>query len=227
MLVLGHVALDGHTALRGAQAVGLPPQGCLQKVLPYGRSVHEQPAHVPCGAVRLREIAFSVGHEGSGINRIAQFLLGESLACNVDGLKPVELFFVVARADVDEQLVVENLVLLRRRQVVEILEFVGKVAVHILTDRNGALLSVHHFVGHLAVVVARGPVHHVQRKPAPDGGDDGVALFLVVDKFALIGWANVESSAKSPYASFLVVLIARSQLTNRDFSQFYLHFICV
>ena len=88
-----------------------------------------------------------------GIHRISQFLLGEFLSRDVDGLEPLQLFTIGAAADVDLQLVIEDLFLLVLLKVVEIAEVEGEVAVDELADADGALLPVDDFEVRLIVAI--------------------------------------------------------------------------
>ena len=130
------------------------------------------------------------------IYRIAQFLVGESLASNVDGLEPVKFLAGLASAEVHHQFVAEYPLLNVRLQIAEVhLLCVDGHAVdarHILADADGALLSVHHLVGAVGV---GGPVHHIQWKTLQHSVDNGLPLFVLVDEFPLVGRTYVQFAA--------------------------------
>ncbi|WKZ81367.1 MAG: hypothetical protein QY327_05565 [Fimbriimonadaceae bacterium] len=102
------------------------------------------------GAAGLAEPALGIGEPGAGVDRVAQFLVGQLLARDVDDLEPVELFLVRALADVDLELVVKDLLLPDGGEVAEevgrLVDLDSEVAHDVLAEANRALLPVHEFV---------------------------------------------------------------------------------
>lgn len=64
------------------------------------------------GAVVFTEIALGITHPRARIHGVAQLLLGEFLASDVDGLEPLEFLTVGAATDIHLQGIVEDLFLL-------------------------------------------------------------------------------------------------------------------
>ena len=64
----------------------------------------------------LAEIPLCIRHPGAGVYYIPKLLVRELHTCDVDRSEPVELLLVVARANVDHELVIEDLLLLRCSQ---------------------------------------------------------------------------------------------------------------
>ena len=106
---------------------------------------------------------FGIAHERPGKDGIIDFLVVQRLASNVDGLKPLQLLRCRTLAHIDGQGIVENPSLYILRLIEEILELIRELASHILTDRERALLSVHHLVRTFGIVRAFHPVHAAQR----------------------------------------------------------------
>ena len=100
---------------------GNPADGCFQIILPDGRTADETAAHLVSHASTFTEVAFGIAHPRSGKDGIAQLLLGELCAGNVDGLKPIELLAGGAGAEIHHQWIVQEIGLLFRLQVVEII----------------------------------------------------------------------------------------------------------
>lgn len=197
VLMIGHV--NFYVSIRD------PGDGRLQIVLSDGGARQIVGRNLGGYAAGLTEVALGVAHPGSCIDGVAQFLFRQLLAGDVDGLEPLELLAVAAATDIDVEFVVQNLLLLVRLQVVEIAEQVSKVAIHILADADGALLPVDDLVG---AVVAHGPVHHVERKSLCECVNDGIALFVLIYKLALIGWTYVQFAPEGAYAVLGIVLVA-------------------
>ena len=215
MLVIAHIHIN--------VIVGNPADGRFQITLTihFARDIFA--CQAVCRAVVLAEIAFGVAHPRTRIHRVAQFLFGEFLSRDVDGLEPFQLLAVGAATDVDLQLVIEDLLLFVGLEVMEIAEHEGEVAVDILANADGALLAVDDFVG---AIFAHGPIHHIEREALRERVDDGIALFFLVDEFTLERRAHIEFAAVGAYAVFVVVLIAVGQLADGDFVEFYVHCFC-
>ena len=87
------------------------------------------------------------------------------LTCDIDNPEPVQLLTVRPVADIDEQGIVQNLVLLVFRQIIEILVINGERTVNILTQGDSALLSVKHLIAVSAVILLNlAPVDNIQRQ---------------------------------------------------------------
>ena len=95
-----------------------------------------------------------------------------------------------------------------------------KIAIDILANADCPLLSVQQLK---AAVIALDPIHHVQRKLLCDGSDYLVALFVLIDKFALKRGANIKLPTVTDYAIFRAVHIAVYHFAHGDFVQFNLH----
>ena len=150
------------------------------------------------------------------IDGVAHFLRGEFLARDVDPLKPLDLLLVIAAAEIDRQLVVEELLLTRILRPVEPTEvplLVGEVVVEILADGNRALLPVHDLV---PAVVAHDPVHRVQRKAVHDRINDKQPVLLVVNELALIGRTDVQLAVVAVNALVALVAVTRDQVAHLD-----------
>ena len=98
----------------------------------------------------------------------------------------------VPGAEIDHQLVIENLLLLVVLEIVKSQPVDGKIAVDVLADGERALLPVDDFV---IAVLAHRPIHHVQRKVLPDAVDHRISLLVFVDELPLIRRTNVELAA--------------------------------
>ena len=96
----------------------------------------------------------------------------------------------------------------------DLAEVEGEVAVDVLADADGALLSVDDLEG---VVVAHGPIHHIEREALCERVDDGIALFFLVDELALVRRAHVEAAAIGTHAVLVVVHVAFGQLADGVF----------
>ena len=153
-------------------------------------------------------------------DRIAQLLLRQLLARNVDRLKPLELLAVRADASVDGQLVVEDLVLLIVLEVVEVAAADREVAVDVLADRDRPLLTVDQFE---CTVVTDSPVHDVERESFAHGVDHGIPLAVLVDELALVSRTDVEKATESDDTLLSVVLVTGCQLADGDVGEFDLH----
>ena len=99
-------------------------------------------------------------------------------------------------------------------EVVEITEVEGEVAVDILADADGTLLSIDDFEG---AVFTHGPIHHIERKAVGKCVDDRIAFFLAVDEFSLVRWAHIEFATIGAHAVFVLVFVARRQFADGDF----------
>ena len=198
--------------------VGHPLQGAAQQVLAYGDSGHEVFAQAVGGAGGLGKVAFRVGDEGPGVDRVADFLLVEGLSRYVDGAEPLQLFGGLAAADVDGEGVAEDALLHVGGLVEEVLEFVGELPGHVLADGERALLPVHHFVGAFSIVAAAHPVHHAHRVAVQHGADDGLLLPFVVNELALVGRADVQFSAVAAHALLFAVGIAVEDFADGHFA---------
>ena len=86
---------------------------------------------------------------------------GEFFAGDVDGFKPIELFFVIAAAHIHHQFIVEYLLFFRLREIVEVLEVVSKYTRYILAERYRALLAIHDLIGNIGICISTSPIHHV------------------------------------------------------------------
>ncbi len=92
----------------------------------------------------LLKYALRRGDERPVVNGVAQFLCREFLARDVDRAEPFELLAVGAAAHVDHEFVVEDRILLIALEIVEVATVEGEVPVDVLTERDGALLTVDH-----------------------------------------------------------------------------------
>ena len=222
VLVVRHVYLD--------VAVRNPRDGGFEIILADSGAIEVVAANLRGRCAVFAEIAFGIAHPRAGIHRVAQLLFGECLTRNIDGAEPLELLAVGAATDVDLQRVVEDLLLLVGLQVVEIAEVEGEVTVDVLADADGALLPVNDFETGFATIpvatcgrdvrepsVAHGPIHHVEREALRERVDDGIALFVLVDELALIGWAHVKAATICAHSVFVVVHVSLRELADGDF----------
>ena len=176
-------------------------------------------------APRLREVPLRVRDPRSRIDGVPHLLCGQLQTRDVDDLEPVDLLGRLPLAEVDHQLVVEELSLDVLGLAVEVLRRKvelppREVAVEVLAERERPLLPVHHL--ERAVWVLR-PVHDVEREPLHHRRDDGVALLLAVYELALVCGADVEPSAEPPYSGLRVVDVSFDELAHRYLVQFDLH----
>ena len=139
VLMVRHIDLD--------IAVRNPRDGRFEIVLTDGRTREVVAPDFGRRRTVLAEITFGIAHPRAGIHGVAQLLLGEFLSRYIDGFEPLEFLAVGAAANIDLQLVVEDLLLLVGLEVVEIAEVEGEVAVDVLADADGALLAVDDFEG--------------------------------------------------------------------------------
>ena len=153
---IGFVLVYGHVLLN--VVVAKPAYGCFEIILPEGGTRQVIAAHIVGGTVGFAEMFFGIGEPGAGVYGVAQLLVVEFFAGYVDGFKPVELFLVVALAEVNHKFIIEYLVLFHIGKVMDIEGVERKTACHILANAYGALLSVQHFVG---IVGIFNPVHYV------------------------------------------------------------------
>ena len=56
------------------------------------------------------------------------------------------------------------------------------------------------------------PVHHVQGEVLVQAVDHSIALLVLVDKFSLVGWTNVQLAAVSQDAGFIIKNTAEDRL---------------
>ena len=119
-----------------------PVEYGLQIILLNRRSCEIFIAHEVRAAVGFGEIAFGVAQPRRSIHGIQQFLVCQFLSGYIDGLEPFQFLFVRTGTTVDIEFVVEDLLFFLFGEIVKITEQVRKVAVHILTNRNGTLLPV-------------------------------------------------------------------------------------
>ena len=158
-------------------------------------------------------------------------MVGKLFACDVDDAEPVQLLGIRSLAYVHEQLVIENLLFLIARQVVEILIVHGERPVNILAKRDGALLPVQHLVPRLIRIVlvllaSVNPVHHVQGQALHYGTDDLITLLVLVDELTLILWADVQLVIVADHAFLGVIKISLSDLTHGHLALFDMHYCC-
>ena len=83
------------------------------KIFLPDRAAPEIVARQPLGrAIRLAEITLGISRPRPGIDGVAQFLIGEFLARDVNGPEPLQSFAVGPGAEIDHQLVIKNPLLL-------------------------------------------------------------------------------------------------------------------
>lgn len=212
VLVRSHIILD--------IAVGNPLDGCFEVLLAVCRTFEVVACHTLCRAVVFAEIAFGIGDPLARIDGIAQLLVGQFLASYVDGLEPLQFFAVRTAAKIDHKAIVENALLLVRLEVVEIAHIEREDTRNVLADTDCALLSVNHFVG---AVIAHRPIHDVEREVFDNGIDYGIALLVLIDKFALVFGADIEATAIA-YDTFVVVVgITCDKVADGYFVKFDIH----
>ena len=168
----------------------------------------------------LAEILLCFGQPFPRINGIAKLLHCQLFARNIDDSEPIKFFLVRTLADIDHQLVFENLRLFGARQIVKSQMVNGKIALHILADADCALLSVKQLI---AAIVAFYPIHDVQRELLVDGSDNFITLLVFVDKLTLKGRANIQLAAVSHNAVFGAVYVAVYHISYRNFMEFNFH----
>ena len=164
---------------------------------------------------------FGVRQPGAGVNGIAELLVREFLPGDVHDLEPVQLLGVRPLAEIDHQLVVQDLRLLVIGEGVEILFADGEVVVEVLANGYGPLLAVEDLE---VPVFFLHPVHDVEGEAVADGVDDFFALPAGIDEFALVFGAHVQAAAVSHNTLFLGVLVAGEEVADGDFVKFYGHF---
>lgn len=76
----------------------------------------------------------------------------------------------------------------------------------------------------LGVVTALHPIHHIERVTIENGSDNGLLSFVVINKLALVGRANIELAAIAAHALLIVVNVA---LCNLAYGYFYLFFVII
>jgi hypothetical protein len=81
-------------------------------------------------------------------------------------------------------------------------------------------LSIDHFIGSVG---PDGPVHDVKREVLGERIADLVALLVVVDELALVGWSNIELATLSANTALRVVFVVLNQITGMDLLEFNLH----
>ena len=204
-------------------AVADPPQRRLQIVLPDRRTVHVGRRDLVGRAARTAEVALGVRRPRPRVDGVAQLLVRELLARDVDRLEPPQLFLVRPLADVDHQRIREEALPLRIREVREEPHVVGKVARRELAQRNRPLLPVHHL--ERAVLPPR-PVHHVEREAVHHRVDDRLALLVLVDELALVGRTDVQLPAVADDALVAPVLVVRDQVADDNLVKFDIHGSC-
>ena len=75
----------------------------------------------------------------------------------------------------------------------------GKIAVDVLADADGPLLSVKQLI---IAVIAPCPIHDIQGELLCNGSDDLVALLVFVDELALEGGADIQLAAVPHNATY-------------------------
>ena len=218
--MVSHIAFDGLPMSLPCFVFCHPFKCLFEEVLTNGCSVYKVFAQTSAAAVCLRKVLLCVRHERACKDGVVYFLVVQDFSGNVDGLEPVQLLACIALAYIYLQLVVEDFLLYVCGLVVEVLEVVGEVSCHIFAKRKGALLAVHDFIGAFGIIAAFYPIHHVQGIAVQNGCNDGLLLLLVVDKFALVGRANVEQTAKTTNSQFFVIYITLDHLADS-----YIHFV--
>src|SRR3989338_1488609 len=86
-----------------------------------------------------------------------------------------------------------------------------KIAVYILSNIDGALLSVHYFKISL---VGFDPIHHIQRKAIFDCFKHGISLLAGINKLPLVLWTNIKFTAISDNAFLFAIFITGDHLVN-------------
>ncbi len=89
-----------------------------------------------------------------------------------------------------------------------------------MAEADRALLAVQHFK---AAVRVLHPIHHIQGEALADGIQHRVALFGVVDEFALVLGPDVEPAAVPQHAFLGVIHVALGDFADADFFQFNFH----
>ena len=199
MLMLGHIEIN-----RLALGQSYPFNRSFQKLLPDHLAGKKILSDLLRSTAGLAEIPLCVRYLRAGVNGIPQFLIGELHTGNVNRSEPVKFLLVIAGADIDHQLIVEDLLLLCRCQTMEIAIVDWKVAADILAQADCALLSVQQLVIAAAVIA---PVHDIQRKAFHEGIEDGIALLLPVDKFTLERRSDLQFPAVAGHAVLCTILM--------------------
>ena len=108
----------------------------------------------------------SIRYKWPYIYRIEQFLIKKFLSGYIDNAEPIEFLLVCSTAKINCQFVVKKFLFLIGSKSLEIerspvfilnVEAMSKK----LTDREGALLSINHFVIAVAILT---PIHYIERK---------------------------------------------------------------
>ena len=170
-LMVGHVFFDQPVVV----PAGDPANRGFKTFLAVEFRVHVRRADLVRHASRLRKIPLRVRHPRAGIHGVPHLLRREFQPGDVYHLEPVYLLRRLALAEVNHELVVEELPLDVFELPVEILRAEPadaaevaprEIAVEVLAKRNRPLLAVHHL--ERAVRVLR-PVHHIERESAHHG----------------------------------------------------------
>ena len=223
MLMVRHVAHHRLPLAVACLVVSHPLEGLLQEVLTDRCAVHQVFAQSVGSAIRFGEVPFGIADERPCKDGVVDFLLVERFAGNVDGLEPLQFFRWFTFAHIDGQGIVENLLLDVLWLVEEVLEVDGELAIHIFTQRECPLLSVHHLVGTFGIIAPLHPIHHIQRIAMQHGVDDCLLLLLAVDELTLIRWTDVEPTIITTNALFVIVHVTTGDFTHGHFCSLYCH----
>ena len=170
----------------------------------------------------VAEILLGVNNPTSNKHGISQFLCGQLLAGNIDGLEPFQFLAFGSFAEIDRQLIVLNLPSFVGGQVGEVESVMREVSLQILADRDSPLLSVNDLV---SAIRPYGPVHHIERVALLESVDDGLALLVLVNKRALVLRADVEFATIPDNAvGGEILFIALEEILNLDVMRLDIHF---
>src|ERR1700680_5307350 len=90
----------------------MPLDRGFEILLPDWLAFHIIACQSICRAASFAEIALGVSSPRPGIDGVAQFLIGEFHACDVNGPEPLQSFAVRSGTEIHHQLVIVNLLLL-------------------------------------------------------------------------------------------------------------------
>lgn len=189
-----------------------PFEGGLQVVLADGGAVKILVSNLRTGSAGFAEILLGILTPGTRVHRIQNFLIGQGCAGDIDALEPLPALLIRPLADVDKQLVVEDFILLRLRQVEEIL-VVDTIATRaILEEGEGALLTVHQFI--FSGVGVLHPVHDAQRHGFLNSVHNQIALLVVIHEGPLVVRSDTEVAIHGIAASIFIIVVAGQYVPN-------------
>lgn len=211
-----------HVGLNGSAAN--PVEYGFEVVLSVGCSAKQVACHLVRRASGLREVFLGVGEPGSGVDCISKFLVRKLEPGNIDRLEPIQFLTILARAEVDHESVVQDLVLLVLREGMEVLVVDRELALDELANGNGPLLSVHDLERPIFIDC---PIEDIEWVILPYGRDDAISLLRIVHVLPLVLRSNVELVRIPNHTVFVIILVSGGELSDRDLLQFDFHWVVI